>query len=290
MPDDQRETLERQKLEAEIAKANLEVAELRKRWFQKPAILFQLIVVLGIIATGIIGHVNGWFSTKLEALHNAQDKAEISLREMNDKRSALDAEIARLKFQVADLTTQRGDLMSQRDTLKSQSANYNAKLKSAQAIVERLSNENKTEGEQCRKALERVNSQLQAASNELSSAQSAKAKSAAWQFGDVVVIRVVLENAGPPSELIVNFPIDDQQALKKAHSAAEYWGSPPDSYDCSGEYGTCTFKVGRASMALGYIAVEAQAAGLSSPEYNRIPNGTRQWTVVMKGHYVGPAS
>jgi hypothetical protein len=270
--DEQRPDLHEKKSALEVQKLEAEVVELRKPWYLRPAILQPIATIAVTVLAAIIGYGNGWFSTKLESLHNAQDKAEISLQKMNEKRSALNTEIA-------ELTSERDDVALQ--------------LTQAYSVIDRLQREYQSasakaaEDSQCQKEFGRISTQLKATANQLASAQSAKAN-IAWQLGDIVAIRVVQGNAGPPFELTVNFPIDDKQALKKVHNASEYWGSPPDSYDCSGEYGTCFYKVGRAAMALGYISVEAHATGLSTPEFETIPNGTKQWTVTMKGSYVGP--
>jgi hypothetical protein len=280
MPDDsQREALELQKLEAEIAKAradtiksDLEAAALRKRWVQ-PAILLQVLVILGIIVTGIVtgvvGHVNGWFSTHLESLQVKQEKAEIALDKLNERRSALNAEIALLTSERDGLARNLKQVLAGTEALQ-------RVYKAASAKEEHC--------EQSREDLSRLSAQLKTNINQLASAQSDKAINGTWQPGDIVEIRVVLENAGPPPDLRVTYPLSEEE-MRKINSSSQYKDLAIESPECSMEAqpGTCQYKIGRAAMVLGYFRVSAYVASMGPAEVETIPNGKRQWTVTMKG-------
>jgi len=65
----------------------------------------------------IVGYSNGWFQTKLESLHNTEDKADLELRTLDNRRSALQTEVANLKTDRDNLNEKLAATLSQADRL-----------------------------------------------------------------------------------------------------------------------------------------------------------------------------
>ena len=203
-----RSNLEIEKLQAEVARAKvnrikseLEILELRRPWFQRPAVLQPLAAIAIAVLTGAIGYANGWFQTKLESLRNAEDRAKISLDQLNEKRSALNA-------QIDKLTSQRDSLILRLDEVSTKAAGLQAQYDKASQQARR--------GEQYRRNVTDLQNQLRQLVRESS---VLRASAAAWHDGDVVRIDVVDSATDKPIssyKIDFLFSVDDQNTIFSA--------------------------------------------------------------------------
>jgi hypothetical protein len=178
---DEKLTLEIEKLKAEIAqaraetaKANIESEQLKRPWHKKSAALQPAAVIVVTLAGTLVGFSNGWFSTKLESLHNQQDKSDIELNKLDDRRSELHREIANLESERGNLNQNLAEVVRQLNQLQ---ANY--KNASAKAL----------QGERYRNEVEKIQSKLQQATSEEEAAKAA-VEAARWHEGDTILITV----------------------------------------------------------------------------------------------------
>jgi broad-specificity NMP kinase len=297
--DAKKSELEVKKLETEIAKATLEVAELRKPWFRKPSLLQQIIAILILVLTGVFGYVNGWFSTKLESLNNARDKAQTSLHEMEEKRSALNIEIAGFNSQVIDLKSHVAGLQSQVVVLTSQRDKLEERLKEALERVQKLQENYETasagaaQGEACYRELGKIRSQLQQTATALAATNVTPVGK--WQEGNVISIHVFAEpSEGGGSDFIMSYPVlpEDRGILANAGpSGTAFVANLPSTFapDCRQHFGgTCQYKVGALAIALDYVRIHvAPDDAYHEPKTLLIQNGTRDVNVTLRRYYTG---
>jgi chromosome segregation ATPase len=271
--------LENEKLYAEIAKAkadkiksDLEAAELRKPWYQKPAILQPLATIAVAVLTAIIGYANGWFQTKLESLHNAEDKLQIRVDELKERRSALDVEIDHLNHRLQE----RDDL--------------NHRLQEALAAAEKLqqeTSEKAVQGEQWHQQVDVLAKQLKQAISE-ADAIKAKAGANSWHVGDTVQIEARNAETGVQlSDYEVAYPLTEDED-KRLRSNGIYTGffervlglgtRKSEWSACLKERdGTCEHDITKAALILGHVRIEVSSRGYVSKTFV-IPNGTRQFS------------
>ena len=92
----------------ELKKLTLEIAELERPWWKRPAyILAALPTLLAVVALSV-GFINGFFSAQLTKLDNQKHDLETEIKQFEATRSALMSQNEQL----------RGELVKKQETLK----------------------------------------------------------------------------------------------------------------------------------------------------------------------------
>ena len=86
----------------ELKKLTLEIAELERPWWKRPAyILAALPTLLAMIALSV-GFINGYFSAQLTKLENQRHDIEAQVKEFESRRDVLNSELAQVKLRLED--------------------------------------------------------------------------------------------------------------------------------------------------------------------------------------------
>jgi len=105
------------KEELEIQKLNLEISELQRPWYRKPAYLFPTIVVIGTLLTGFITQLFQAEFTKFENqkhdLQRDNEALEKQRDDLNEKISLLQSDQQRLTSQSRELASKSRDVAAQ---------------------------------------------------------------------------------------------------------------------------------------------------------------------------------
>jgi hypothetical protein len=267
-PEALKSALEVQMLEAEIAKAkadktkaDLEAAELLKPWYQKPSILQPMAAIAIAILTGAIGYSNGWFQTKLESLHNAQDKAELELQQLNDQKSDYKTRIAKQNDTIAQLGSQVTSLGKERDDLI-------ARLQQTLASAQAHPNTNKDA------------SDIRQTIANLDKLKNDNLGGGLWRAGGVLVIQAQNARTGKPiSPLSVDYGYSANQPKSKNLIISLLRMRSPHYCTEPGEF-TCKYTLTQNDVDAGKLVIRVDAPKFSGQEFT-IYNGSSTFTAIL---------
>lgn len=113
----------------EIRKLSLEIAELKRPWWERPSYILAALPTLLAIAALSVGFINGFFSAELTKLENQRHDLEAQVKEFEAKRDDLHRQYEQAKTDLEKITETGRNLRDEAAYLRYRAAKCEFEMK-----------------------------------------------------------------------------------------------------------------------------------------------------------------